>query len=134
MPSSIYLDHIKEMYPGLSTQRILNLWSSLHHNNAMSLPNGTKIRESGEKLSKQQHGGDGEAYGDDFADQSNPHPSYPQNCRCLIRPDLNDFKVPPAIIVLQNPQSLGAAPYAVLFVLVLIMWVNELDIKSARCR
>ncbi|KAM0022770.1 hypothetical protein Hdeb2414_s0023g00632251 [Helianthus debilis subsp. tardiflorus] len=43
VPSSIYLDHIKEMYPGLSTQRILNLWSSLHHNNAMSSPNGTKI-------------------------------------------------------------------------------------------
>ncbi|KAJ0660735.1 hypothetical protein HanOQP8_Chr14g0541041 [Helianthus annuus] len=43
MPSSIYLDHIKEMYPGLSTQRILNLWSSLHHNNDMSSPNGTKI-------------------------------------------------------------------------------------------
>ncbi|KAJ0704411.1 hypothetical protein HanPI659440_Chr14g0562411 [Helianthus annuus] len=43
VPSSIYLDHLKEMYPGLSTQRILNLWSSLHHNNDMSSPNGTKI-------------------------------------------------------------------------------------------
>ncbi|KAK9061701.1 hypothetical protein SSX86_018884 [Deinandra increscens subsp. villosa] len=31
------------MYPGLSTQRILNLWSSLQHNIAMSSPNGTKI-------------------------------------------------------------------------------------------
>ncbi|KAI3799211.1 hypothetical protein L1987_34501 [Smallanthus sonchifolius] len=31
------------MYPGLSTQIILNVWSSLQHNHAMSSPNGTKI-------------------------------------------------------------------------------------------
>ncbi|XP_076903778.1 uncharacterized protein LOC143558927 [Bidens hawaiensis] len=38
----INLDRMKEMYPGLSTQRILNLWSSFHHNYAMSSPNDTK--------------------------------------------------------------------------------------------